>query len=434
MKSKFQPTRRELLTGTVRLAAGAWLFSQAGNVFAQDKTLPPDRFFIMLIASGGAHSPLGLDGLLLKDLRRRKLDPIDTSDPDEFFSCYRDEELRQTPAGRFLGPAGRPLEAIINDVAIVNGIMMLPNDVGHGSNLEFMTNGSIKSRIAFPHQLDPYLAPAHYGTLSNQSLEGRGISSGGMRDGAPLKEYINLFKAQAAAVPAKTDLQTAQRSVVQTAEQFARYQSLFRNYSGSASREWLAHAAAGFQTGLLNSAVISLEEGRLDTHSDHAEEHPRALSAQFEEVATMVRFLKNTQYRDTPFSLYDVTTFIHLTEFSRSAAREGRSGTDHNPWNNSCLIGGCGIQGGQVAGASTIIAPSRTVNRTSLLHALPFNHDTGQNLRYEDFAKYIAGEIPGTVDYIFPKDVYQTLVKAMGLNAQPEGALSGRPLKALLKA
>ncbi|MGE0527757.1 MAG: DUF1501 domain-containing protein [Bdellovibrionales bacterium] len=433
MKSLSRTTRRELLTGTVRLAAGTWLFSHIGSLFAQDKTLPPDRFFIMLVASGGAHSPLGLDGLLLNDLRRRKSDPIDTSDPDEFFSGYRDEELRKTPAGSFLGPAGRPLEAIINDVAIVNGIMMLPNDVGHGTNLEFMTNGSAKSRIAFPHQIDPYLAAAHYGTLSNRSLEGRGISTNGMRDGAPLTEYIRLFRAQAAVVPVKTDLQTAQHSVVQTAEQFARYKTLFQNYSGSVRQEWLAHAAAGFQTGLLNSAITTLD-GELDTHSQHLQTHPRALSAQFEEIATMVRFLKNTRYKETQFTLYDVTTFIYLTEFSRSAARQGRDGTDHNPWDNSCLIGGCGIQGGQVVGASTVVPPSRTENNRSILHALPFNHDTGKPLRYEEFSKYLAGEISGTVDYIFPKDVYQTLVTAMGLTGRPEGALSGRTLKALLKA
>ncbi|MGE0527755.1 MAG: hypothetical protein AB7P49_11875, partial [Bdellovibrionales bacterium] len=303
MKLVPQVTRRELLGGAVRAAAGTWILSQTGLLLAQERNLPPERFFIMLIARGGAHSPLGLDGLLLADLRGRKIDPIDTSDPDEFFAGYRDEDLTKTAAGSFLGPVGRRLEPILSDVSIINGIMMLPNDVDHGNNRAFMANGSIKSRTAFPLQLDPYLASAHYGVLSNYTTGGRSISAAGMRDGAPLSEYIDLFRSQAAVVPVQTDLQSTQRSVVQTAQQYGRYQSLFRGYQRSnGNMEWLAHAAAGFQTGLLNSAITTLE-GNLDTHSDHLTDHPRALAPQFDNIVTMVRFLKNTQYRDTGLSL-----------------------------------------------------------------------------------------------------------------------------------
>ena len=82
-----------------------------------------------------------------------------------------------------------------------------------------------------------------------------------------------------------------------------------------------------------------------------------------EELTATIALLKNTTFvdrrgRETPF--IDVTTFVVASEFGRTnrtaspTTRVGATGTDHNTFSNSILLGGKGIVGGLVVGESDL--------------------------------------------------------------------------------
>lgn len=427
--------RRDFLTNASQLTALGLILPYGQFTFALNPE-HPDRLFIQLFGTGGAHPPLGLNGLLLQELRSRNQDPIDTSDERVFLSGYRDGDLYKMPNGTYLGPGARRLRNVLRDVSIINGVMMIPNDVSHPGNTELMMNGRLASRSSFVSQIEKHLTTAYYGTLTSGRLgsNSKSIDENTLSGSTPNEDMIPVYRAQSEAVPLSTDLQSAQNDIVHTTEQFKTYGPLKRTYEDQLGQgNWLASAAAGFQSGLLNSAFKTFDV-RVDTHRDHVREQIFGQESYFDAIADMIRFLKATPFRKTEKSLFDVTTFLFCSEFSRTSAENGRGGTEHNPLNNSCLIGGGGIRGGQVVGNSTIIPAERINNGgESALHALPYNHSDGVSLSYEDFAKYLRGEYTGTVDYIFPKDVYKTLAVAMGITTSVDAISGGRPLTKLLK-
>jgi hypothetical protein len=113
-----------------------------------------------------------------------------------------------------------------------------------------------------------------------------------------------------------------------------------------------------FRSGATTNAVMTLrpENSFLDTHSvDDARQSGQILGEIMNQVATIFKFLADTSY-DANRSLLDVTTVMITSEFSRTMRQPNLAidecGTDHNPLNNTVLIGGKGIRGGQVIGES----------------------------------------------------------------------------------
>lgn len=95
--------------------------------------------------------------------------------------------------------------------------------------------------------------------------------------------------------------------------------------------------------------------GILDTHDGaRARLMPGVAQGIAADIASMFKFLKETAFDDTR-SLFDVTTVVVSSEFSRSLRAIQAfetAGNDHNPFTNSILIGGKGIVGGNVIGQS----------------------------------------------------------------------------------
>ena len=94
----------------------------------------------------------------------------------------------------------------------------------------------------------------------------------------------------------------------------------------------------------------------LDTHdSQSAAQMPTIAAGIISDIAEVLRFLKETPFDQTR-SFQDVTTLMVSTEFARTMRQTftdfERSGNDHNPLNNSIILAGKGIAGGQVIGQS----------------------------------------------------------------------------------
>lgn len=124
----------------------------------------------------------------------------------------------------------------------------------------------------------------------------------------------------------------------------------------------LAVAPAVFQSGL--SRAVSLEfnvEGTLDAHAaTDAAEQPATYRGLAEQLARFFEFFENAliAFDGETVALKDHCAFIITSEFGRTLRQRNRAidqtGTDHNPFGNSVLIGGAGVRTGHVFGSTDL--------------------------------------------------------------------------------
>ena len=145
-----------------------------------------------------------------------------------------------------------------------------------------------------------------------------------------------------------------------------------------------------YRLGGTNAAVVNYDTHfALDCHDPAgAKNHPVVLKSCMQRVAETFSYLKSTPY-DRKRSFWDVTTVMVASEFGRTMRQSGRSldstGTDHNAFANSILLGGKKIRGGQVIGNSDNQKPDERLSRaherfdTKRIRAIgrPFNFESG---------------------------------------------------------
>ncbi|MBX9767802.1 MAG: DUF1501 domain-containing protein, partial [Bdellovibrionales bacterium] len=123
---------------------------------------------------------------------------------------------------------------------------------------------------------------------------------------------------------------------------------------GSGPSGWMRSLAAFFLTNASDFAEIALappvEKGYVDSHSDHLKNHKSAQYYVWERIAELFNVFKAIPYGAG--SLFDATTFMVGSEFSRTPFLNPTNGKDHNPLTNSVLLAGHGVRGGQVIGES----------------------------------------------------------------------------------
>src|SRR5262249_2970792 len=124
------------------------------------------------------------------------------------------------------------------------------------------------------------------------------------------------------------------------------------------------------------------------------------------EVDDLFAFFKSVPYGSGGTSLFDHTTFLVVSEFSRTPALNGANGKDHNPLTNSALVAGRGIQGGRTVGASRLVTAAQSPTASSYHIAYPIDFSTGA-VQYQ--------RTP-TAQMIFPDHVAQTIATAMGVD------------------
>ncbi len=416
--------------------------------FGDEKNQEP-HFLLVMRASGGAHPPIGLDPLIVETLRKRKIDPVGEND---FYAAYRDDELVKAK-DILLGPAGSPLVSIIDDIAIINGILMLPNTPLHESNLEFMSSGSTRSAPFFPFQLAEELGGGPIGVIYKFGLGDQGV-------GTPVdslkstdsNDFLKVLKYRANNMGSEVTSPILQiqslSSNLQT--QFDLFKSIFENnrYSSSGSED-VPVIAAAMASGLVKYGILDLDtsRGTLDSHSNHAAGHRNTLFSVFQQFADTISFFKRIKYqgKESEKSLFDYTTFVFLSDFARTAVKEGEDGTGHNPHDNSCIVAGKGVRGGQVIGASTIFAKSFGESR---LQALPYDFDAKRVLTIEDMAEGQRNNISyskfcsvgyepnktNCVSFITPGTVFKTISQAFGMKNGTKYLENNGVLTKLLKA
>jgi uncharacterized protein (DUF1501 family) len=119
----------------------------------------------------------------------------------------------------------------------------------------------------------------------------------------------------------------------------------------------IALIAECFRLSMSRSAIYVLHE-QFDVHdADQAKLQPKLFTEAVRKVAGLFRALVETAF-DAKRSMLDVTTVMVASEFGRTMRAPEMpiqaTGTNHNQFANSILLGGKGIRGGLVIGATDL--------------------------------------------------------------------------------
>ena len=141
-----------------------------------------------------------------------------------------------------------------------------------------------------------------------------------------------------------------------------------------------ASVASCFAGGLAMSAAIDIAKyidlNNLDSHINHEKYHMRSQTQAWDYVSQFFNIFKSVPYHQK--SLFDFTTFLVVTEFSRTPFLNLLKGKDHNPYTNSILFAGKGVNGNQTIGKSIVWSKRQTSKENSIHTGLPINFKTGE--------------------------------------------------------
>jgi hypothetical protein len=374
--------RRQFLKTT----AGGMALMAAPFGWAAPTGRSPDHFFLLVALQGGLdHSyffdarPLALTqaGLIQNYLGMEPLLMQDSAGQ----SCWR-------------SILTEPLRPYFGDLSIINGVMTMTGFDGHDQAANILFTGNPFGGDGFiPHLNRPGAGPAildglQYGQLLGQFTNADRIVSLDSQSGMKLQSSIQAFPPIALSSPVLrfvrdrlVEVGTGVGGISAGARQMAQGlqdlpaldQSLRTLAAGDGGAppevEALKVATDLFKKGVALAAILAPNFG-LDTHA--AKDAKRAqmrFSRVMDYLVNVFKFLKNTPF-DGKRSYWDVTTVVVTSEFGRTMrqknARIDDTGTDHNSFSNSAILGGKGIRGGLILGASDMAGVGEPVSGAHL--------------------------------------------------------------------
>jgi hypothetical protein len=375
-----QFTRRRLVKGGVGLAGGAYLTRSSAGL--SDSVKKP-HFFLQVYYSGGFDSSYLFDGRPLSHTKAGKIQNYLGTDPTPWTGRNGQACLASSLVS--------PLISFKDHFSIINGVINPALDDGHDQNRNILFTGNTfggdtylpnLSEKVVPHpSLDFFVSgnldvPVANGA-SSIYLHSNGINS-----------FVNLINSMRGIDRQDPSTDFSANRLKHLANGKGRFSEGVRHMlSGMNESFSLASKFKGmdlttkpedsrmikelkmahqlFVSGVSNTVVISdisngNEDIDLDTHDGpSAAKQPKTYASIVSELAEMFQYLKNVAFDEAQgLSLLDVTTVLISSEFNRTNYQVGKSmdttGTDHNSLSNMILIGGKGIKGGLVMGATDL--------------------------------------------------------------------------------
>ena len=330
-------TRRDFFKLTLKSSLGVAAVCSCSGIFANSliKMIPKSdgTFFILVNISGGMDATLGLDPQVL----RAGLDNKD------LYLEYRADQILSRGNIR-LGPAAAPLLNHYNDIAIINGISSSCNK-GHEANSSYISSGSPDgSLLNLSLQFAKSCEKTPYGVVTNDFLDG---SDHDLKISDTDSLIDNL-------------LQPRLSKGEQSTREFIKYSKKYPNLISE-----LPCIASSFICEKSFAAALRLQT--VDSHKDHPGRHFRSQKDAWTTVSDLFTLFKSIPYKQK--SLFDRTTFLVVTEFSRTPYLNDKNGKDHNFLTNSALLAGHGVQGNSVTGESEVISRSESHTGKSIHRA-----------------------------------------------------------------
>lgn len=361
----------------------------------------------------------------------------------------------------------QPLARLRDRFSVLNGVFMTPSFDGHLQNVNFLMTGEAFGGESFvPHlngggggrspTLLDAIAPTHQ-LLSNLTNNANVVSLRPQSVGSLAEQLRNVAPAQAGdelmdfvrgrlAVNAEgsgrlaTGAGAMLSSLALTGKMHNRLAQLQRpDPAWSAEDQSVSLMSQCFRLGIARSALYLLPED-FDVHSPElARRQPRMFATAMERLVTLFDGLIETPY-DSKRSLLDVTTVMVASEFSRTLrspdAPIDKTGTNHNPFCNTVLLGGKGVRPGMVIGASDLAderaVPSpahlsldprleKAMGRPFDFKTLQPRNDSPQSFDVRDYLTI--GSVVNTVYSLF--DVPQARWRTVGRDLPKAPALQG---------
>lgn len=437
--------RREFLA-RLSLGAAALAFPlsfeilRSANAQAQTNAADggEDHFFLFIMTPGGMDASYRFDARPLEMTHAGKIQNYQGSEPKLWTG--------KNGGSCLVSPAMRPLLPHLREgFSIINGVVMDPGFEGHLQSSNILMSGSpFGGEFFVPHLnavssrsraiLDAVQSGIAEATLSNIAgivpLNSRGIqkilerlkSVPGVGSNPTLFEHLRSRMQANALGPSRFSLGSRAmvdgfRQVGPLVESLKALQ-LKADNADEPEQSFLEMSLQLFSMKVTRSAVLQLR-AEADTHDlESARLQPKNFLEWAGKIAKIMDSLQKTAF-DANRSFLDVTTVLIGSEFSRTMRQEGfaidKTGTDHNPLTNSFLIGGKGIQGGHVLGASDFQASNEKLSATHLqldpkalrIMGRPFDHSLQRNRPAPEGAAYdpalylTSGSVVNTVYSLF---------------------------------
>jgi hypothetical protein len=313
-------------------------------------------------------------------------------------------------------------------MAIVNGVFLSEVDNGHDAASKYMLTGSTSQQSSMVLNFaDAIGGESGLGVITNStlvrttaktsssSINGISRAFGNKLTGS---EYESFANGQTHSSP----LLSALRQMVGNAPNMEKLFSILKSENYSGNTDTLDSAlvvASAFCSNSSQFAELQIrpEGSGFDTHSGHEGAHLSSQKQAFETVAKIIEIFKKTAYGNSGESLFDRTTIMVTSEFSRTAALNSAKGKDHNPMTNSVLLLGNGINGNQTIGASRLVKRNESRTGASYQIGMPYDFNAGEVITSrQSGAKFIT-----------PTTIFRTLCDIMDVAPEKVGLNPSEP-------
>jgi uncharacterized protein (DUF1501 family) len=380
-------TRRDVLKFAA-LGAGTLLLPRWSVIEAAAEERDP-HFFLLIVLNGGADCSYMFDARPLAMTAAGRIQNYLGREPQPWAGRNGVATLATSLV--------KPLVPFRDRFSVLNGVYMTPSFDGHLQNMNFLFTGNPFGGDSFvphlnlaetgrqPGSLDAIL-PSEAVMISVNNHSGvvpllpnslRGLSAT-LKDIDPPQsghELIDHLRARLIANAAGRGRMNAAAGLMLSGLQEA--PNVHRRLAQltapdprlSPERQSLAVIAECFRLSISRSAIYVLPE-QFDVHAvEQARMQPKLFGSAIGRIAELLQGLVDTPF-DAKRSMFDVTTVMVASEFGRTLrsldAPIDKTGTNHNQFSNSVLIGGKGIRGGLVIGASDFDTASSRLSKAHL--------------------------------------------------------------------
>ncbi len=411
-------TRRNLIT-TAAKGSALWLLGpQLARLSFAQQAVGPSRFLVHIRTQGGMDTTLGLDPLTHAD--------FGTNNSHVFIEYTPDQILNL--GGLRLGPAAASLKEFKDSISVIRGIHMR-QDIQHEPMNEFWVRASLSnSGSAFMCNLAERMGTNVLSTKRIPNLTA--VPQISLVDSS--SELKSLTAEEWASIVAGgNNVEREQTAKLSQSLNDSRSKAVDVGEGADRALKSAALAAAYMADSLAGMAVIDVDRDAnsmesMDSHSAHEKIHLRIQTSIWDTVAQIFRLYKATQFGQG--SLFDATTFIVTSEFSRTPYLNAGAGKDHNIHTNSVLVCGPSIRAGKAAGSSRIIASKMPMSSSHV--ACPFDFSSGRALTLSEI-KTLNFKTNKDVALLFPEDIMATVTHA-AFGGYANGLIKGQLIKSLL--
>lgn len=368
------PSRRQILKYAA-LGGGTLLLPQMGSREAAAGHDP--HFFLLIVLNGGADPAYMFDARPLSMTRAGRIQNYLGQEPFP----WRGHNGITTLAS----PLVKPLLPFRDWFSVLNGVYMTPGFDGHLQNMNFLFAGNpfggesfiphlnlaengqapasldaVSPSAALPVNVDNHSAVVPLNSWAAAGLATKLKQLRPIQSGDPLAEFMRGRVLANAMGPGRFAA-GAQRMLGGLDGAPNVHRQLAKLVppppEGEPEHQAVNLISQCFRQSIARSAIYVLPEF-FDVHAaEQAKTQPKLFTTAIARLAEILEALDETPF-DKDRSMIDVTTIMIASEFGRTMrsaeAPIDNTGTNHNSLSNSVLLGGKGIKGGLVIGASDL--------------------------------------------------------------------------------